>query len=69
MVKINVTITNLDPFVMVMMQGDRYISATGDIFLFTPFYEDMMPQGLVFPRRAHTEPPPVVPQPSGVHLG
>lgn len=35
----------IDLFVMVMLQGERYISARGSTFLLMPMYEDMIPDG------------------------
>ena len=56
-VKMENIVSPPDPYVMVMFQGDRYVSANGTNYLLTPSYEDMNLQGIVFRRRAETEPP------------
>lgn len=66
-VKIKIALIGLKLFVMVILQGENYFSAKGDIFLFMPFYKYMTPQGLVFPRWVHIEPPQEISDPSGVH--
>ena len=63
-VKLENAISLPEPYVMVMFQGDRYISATDTTFLLTPSYEDMTPQELVFHRRAETEPIRVTSEPN-----
>ena len=55
-VKLENVPTNPEPYVMVRFQEDRYISARGLIFLITPKYEDMNPQGIVPHTRAYIKP-------------
>ena len=45
-----------EPYVIVMFQGNRYVSAKGVNYLITPLYENMTLHGIVSHTKAYSEP-------------
>ena len=55
-VKIELAHSLSEPYVMVMFQGNRYVSAKGVNYLITPTYENINPQGTASHKKAYNEP-------------